>query len=358
MKQQSTQEKETVYMSRKYFFPILFGCFLLATGACKGTPSEKAVERQTPPVAQVRVTTATRQQALSQNEAAGDVEASQRATIAAKVTGAIEKLPVELGSTVKRGDLLVQISAGEISARVAQAEALLQQARRNLTREKRLLQKEATAPETVKTMEDAYQIAKARYNEAKTILGYTTITAPFDGVISQKNAQAGDLATPGIPLLRLKNIQKLQVVASIPEAMALRLKTGDRLPVRIAAAEFDNEGVVSEISPSADPRTRTTTIKLNINNVTTLRPGQYARVILPGPAVNTLLVPKTAVMNYGQMERLFVVKDGRARLRLVRSGAQDNGRLEILTGLAAGEQIVIQGNDRLIDGQPVQIISK
>jgi RND family efflux transporter MFP subunit len=343
-------------MSSKHLLSIALGCFLLTATACRETPPETSLPAQALPTARVKVLAISEQPARRQNEVTGTIEAVQRSTIAAKITGTIEQLPVELGSLVKSGALLVRISAEEINARLAQAQAQMDQAQRNFAREKRLLEKEASTPQTVKSMEDAYLIAKAAFAEARTMLGYTTITAPFSGVIAMKNVQAGDLATPGSPLLLLENIDKLQIVAQVPETLARQIRRGDRLPVRITSRNLNLEGEVAEIAPSADPISRTTTIKLRIADESSLRPGQYALVVLPGLAVNTLLVPAAAISRYGQMERLFVVHDGAARLRLVRTGEQYDNRIEILTGLNAGERVVIEGSDRLLDGQPVELV--
>jgi len=335
--------------------PILAGCLLLAVWGCKDRSETDSARQPDLPAVRVRVMTVVEQTGRSMNEVTGTVEAVQRATIAAKVTGVIEKMPVELGSVVKSGDLLLRIGAGEIKARVAQAEAQLEQARRNLEREKRLLAQEASTPETVKSLEDAYRVAEAGYNEARSMLGYMTITAPFAGVIAAKNVQAGDLATPGQPLLILENNRKLQVVASVPEALASGIKIGAKLEVRIAAAGLEQSCAVSEIAPSADPQSRTTTIKLQIKDGSNLRPGQYVRVLLPGTAVTSYTVPAAVVRVYGQMERLYVVREGVARLRLVRTGERQGEQVEILAGLSAGEQVVVEGQDLLTDGQPVQL---
>jgi RND family efflux transporter MFP subunit len=335
---------------------ILTGCLLLTTGGCKGKPGAESSPQPELPVARVAVVTVDERLVTSLNEVTGTVEAARRATIAAKVTGTIEELPVDLGSAVKSGSLLVGIGAQEINARMAQAKAQLEQARRNFEREKRLLAQDASTPETVNSLEDAFRVAEAAYNEARTMLGYTRITAPFAGVISAKYVQAGDLATPGMPLLTLEDNRQLQVVASVPEALALGVKIGKRLPIRIAAAGVEQSGVVSEIAPSSDPLSRTTTIKLQIQDATALRPGQYVRVVLPGEASGTFMIPATAVSTYGQMERIFVVRDGVARLRLVRTGTLHDGQVEVLAGLAAGEQVVVEGQELLVDGQPVQLM--
>jgi RND family efflux transporter MFP subunit len=220
-----------------------------------------------------------------------------------------------------------------------------------------LLEKDASTRETVKSLEEAYRVAEAGVQEARAMRGYTRITAPFAGIVSQKMANAGDLATPGLPLLVVENTGQLQVVAAAPEGLALKIKKGDALAVTVPAAEFSQSGTVTEIGPAADTASRTALVKIRINNTAALQPGQYARVALPGAAgVSTFLVPEAALLRFGQMERLFVTQDNIAHLRLVRSGEHREGQVEILAGLNGGEQVVVQGGERLVDGQPVHIV--
>jgi len=186
---------------------------------------------------------------------------------------------------------------------------------------------------------------------------YTLITAPFAGIISQKMANTGDLATPGMPLVVLENTEQLQVVAAAPEGLSLKIKKGDTLSVSIPAAQFSQTGTVTEISPATDTASRTALLKIRIDGNPALRPGQYAHVTLPGSAkVKTFLVPEATLLRFGQMERIFVTQNGIAHLRLVRSGEHRDGQVEILTGLNRGEQVVVQGGERLVDGQPVRLV--
>lgn len=342
-------------MSGKHLLPLVLGSLLLASAGCKGSPPAETGTLPPLPTAEVKVLTAQEQPARHENAVTGTVESTRRTTIAAKISGTIEKMPVTLGSKVKAGDLLIQIRAAEIDARLAQAQAQMNQAQRDFAREKRLLEKEAASPETVKSFETAYLVAEAAYAEVRTMQSYKTLVAPFTGVISMKAVQVGDLASPGTPLLILEDNRQLQVVVQIPEALALQTKTNDRLAIRFTGTSLDLEGKVAEIAPAADPRSRTTTVKLAIDSFASLRPGQEALVFLPGTAVNTLLVPATAISRYGQMERIFLVHNGFAQLRLVRTGEIYDNQIEVLSGLSAGEQVVIESTNRLLDGQPLLI---
>ncbi len=293
--------------------------------------------------------------ASNQAEVVGTVQAVEQAVISAKITGNVIALPVDLGSKVKHGELLAELSAGEISAQVQQAKAQLEQARRNLAREENLLKKNAATPETVKSFEDSLRIAEAAHRTTQTMLDFTKITAPFTGIITRKLANVGDLATPGKPLLHIEEENKLQVLTDIPEAMILKITKGDKLKIFIPSVNLGIEGTVAEVSPVADPSSRTSPIKLRIPNNPLLRSGQFARITLAMAKEETLTVPESAVVPYGQMERVFVVENGKAKLRLVRTGARSDEYLEILSGLAEGEEVVIAGNSKLQDGQPVTV---
>jgi len=343
-------------MSHKLLSAALLLCLLLTAAGCKES-AQQGGSGQPRPTAEVRVITVADQTAQQQNEVAGAVESVQRATIGAKIAGPIEEMPVSLGLIVKKGALLAKISAGEITARLSQAETQLAQAQRNFEREKRLLEKDASTRETVKSMEEAYRVAEAGAHEARAMRDYTLITAPFAGIISQKMANTGDLATPGMPLVVLENTEQLQVVAAAPEGLSLKIKKGDTLSVSIPAAQFSQTGTVTEISPATDTASRTALLKIRIDGNPALRPGQYAHVTLPGSAkVKTFLVPEATLLRFGQMERIFVTQNGIAHLRLVRSGEHRDGQVEILTGLNRGEQVVVQGGERLVDGQPVRLV--
>ncbi len=347
----------------KSFLPIrIIGLFaimnittlILLLGCNKeGVSDEKKIGQAA--AAPVTVGKVVKRIAGNQVEVVGTVQAVDQAVISAKITGNVISLPVDLGSRVKNGELLAELSAGEISAQVQQAKAQLEQAKRNLAREENLLKKNAATPETVKSFEDSLRIAEAAYRTTLTMQDFTKITAPFAGIITRKLVSVGDLATPGKPLLHIEEEHKLQVLTDIPEAMILKISKGDRLKIFIPSVNIEIEGTVAEVSPVADPSSRTSPIKLRIPNNPQLRSGQFARVTLAMAQAETLTVPAGAVIPFGQMERVFVVADGKARLRLVRTGAHSKEYLEILSGLADGEGVVIAGHSNLHDGQPVTV---
>jgi RND family efflux transporter MFP subunit len=342
------------------FFRSLLLCsipllLLAATVACSPDQHrQQPTVEQLPPVA-VQVTTVEKQVPARQVEVMGSIQAAESASIAARISGNIVELPVTLGSRVAAGDRLVALSAGEINAQLLQAQAQFEQAERNLARERGLLQRNAATAETVRTLEETKRIAEAALKEARTMLDYTTIEAPFGGIITRKMANIGDLATPGKPLLQLENETELQVIADVPESLVLRLSIDDRLPITLPAAGLQINGRIIEIAPAADPRSRTAPVKLAIEANERIRSGQFVRVSLPSSEGTAFFVPEQAVLPYGQMERLFLVNGDKARLQLVKTGLRRDGLVEILAGVSAGDQVIIAGHDHLRDGQPITV---
>lgn len=330
----------------------LFLVLLLFPLAGLAAEADPVPER--PPVT-VQVAKVRRERIPALIEVTGTIQAAQRAAISAKISGVITRMPVVLGSTVKAGDLLASLSAEEITARVNQAEAQLAQALRNLEREQNLLSKNAATPDSVKTLREQYTMAQAGLREARSMLAYATLNAPFDGVITAKLASQGDLATPGTILLELENPRRLQVRTAVPESLVLAIRTGDQLFVRVETAGIETKGTVSEIAPAADPQSRTAQVTLDLPEQEALRSGQFARVRVPGREETTLVVPAGAVVPLGQMDRVFVVEDGRARLRLVRTGWREHGATEILSGLGGDETVVTSNNTQLVDGQSLKV---
>jgi len=186
------------------------------------------------------------------------------------------------------------------------------------------------------------------------MLGYTKITAPFAGVVTRKRADVGDLATPGKPLLDMEDARSLRLEADVPEAVIGNLKLGDKLPVSISAVESEFEGVVGEISPAADPNSRTILVKLDLPDAQNLRAGQFGRVAMPVGESTALRIPASAIVHHGQMEIVFVVKDSSAQLRLVKTGKRIGDEVELVSGVEAGEKIVVEDAAGLVDGQPVE----
>jgi RND family efflux transporter MFP subunit len=289
-------------------------------------------------------------------EITGTVQAVERAQLAAKVMGAIEDMPFALGQRVKRGDTLVTISAGDIKARVSQAESQFNQASRDLARERELLPKGASTAAMVKDLEDRCAGAEATLREARVMLGYATLQAPFDGVIAQKRANVGDLASPGLPLLEIDGVSGFEVEAGIPDSLAGALTVGMPLTVQLPTTGVTFLGTLSQIASATDPTAHTVSVKIKVPDSAAVRSGQFAKLLVPGEPSRALLAPLAAVTTLGQMERVFVVgSDGCAVLRLVKTGARRGDQVEILSGLDDGDRVVLSQSATLCEGRALEI---
>ena len=187
------------------------------------------------------------------------------------------------------------------------------------------------------------------------MLGYARVTAPFDGVITRKYADVGDLASPGKALLEMEDARDLRLEVDVPEAVVGHLALGDKLPVRVSGVSNELAALVSEISPAADPNSRTFLVKCDLPPNEGLRTGQFGRAAMPVGETSALRTPAAAVVQRGQMELIFVVTNDHAQMRIVKTGKRVGNEIELVSGVDAGEEVVIEGAEGLVDGQPVTL---
>ena len=292
---------------------------------------------------------------VAQEEVVGTVRAKLRAAIEPKVSARIESLLVVPGQAVKAGDLIAQLDAREIQARRDQAIAVREQMTRELDRSRLLLQQKSAAPAEFDAIQARERVAIGVLQEAEAMLAYTRVAAPFDGVITRKLADVGDLAAPGKPIAEIENPHALRFEADVPEGLIGNMILGTRLAVRIGATPATIEGSVVELAPIADPASRTFLVKLDLPATPSLRSGQFGRVLVPMGESRSIHVPVSALVVRGQMETVYVVEEQAARLRLVRTGRRTATEVELLSGLVAGERLVTEGAVQVRDGQPVTL---
>jgi membrane fusion protein (multidrug efflux system) len=328
---------------------LLLPLLLLTACGKHEAPQGSAVEL---PSASVKTQPASWQPHIATEEVVGTVRSKQRAVVEAKISGRVLEYTATPGAFVKAGDLLARLDVQEIQAKVDQARAMLDQAKRDFDRQKQLISSNATTRQDFDTADARVKVSTAAVREAETMMSYAQVTAPFDGVVTRKLADVGDLAMPGKPLLEIEAPTSLRFEADLPEAILDRVKLGEKMTVRLAKVI---EGTVSEISPVADPVSRTFNVKLDLPPTEGLRTGQFGRVSVPVAEVKLLLVPQAAVLKRGQMELIFIAKNGKAALRLVKTGKTLDDRIEVLSGLEEGEQIIVSDTTQLTDGQPVTL---
>ncbi len=333
---------------------ILTGLLAVVVAGCGKHGEDGASAPEAPPVA-VAVTEVAVQPLWDEDEVVGNVEAAQRAVLSAKVTGVIDSLKVAPGARVTRGEVLATIDAREIRARLDSAVAAQDQAKKDFARIERLLQSGSSTRQEFDAATTRLRTADAALVEARTMLQYTEISAPFDGVVTRKLIEVGDLATPGKPLLEMENSSLLRFECQIPEALIDRVQMGAELPVTIDAAGAALTGKVSEIAPSASAGSRTFLVKLDLPPAEKLRAGQFGRVSVPVRERPAVLVAEDAVVRRGQIESVFVIEEGVARLRLIKTGRRHNGQVEVISGLSGGEKVASKDAHLLQDGAAVEV---
>lgn len=333
---------------------LLLAATLAWTAGCSSEKHNGAAT--TKAAVQVSIAQVEKREESSYSELLGTVVARQRADIQTKVQARVERTPVGIGSRVRKGDLLVEFDTRETGARVKQARALFEQAEQDLKRFETLLAQSAATQQEYDGVKARKTVAEAALQEAEAMLTYARISAPFSGTITRKDINEGDLAVPGRALFTLEDESSLQLVVSVPESQRMYLEIGDTLQVGHSSGGATISGVVEELSPSADPISRSLTAKLSLADDERLHAGQVARLLLPGSRNAELVIPETALVRRGQLELVFVARDdGRASLTLVRSGRTLGGEVEIIAGLRGTEKIILNPPSGLEDRDPIEV---
>ena len=336
------------------FRSCLFGLLILVAG-CGPEPKPVAPAPSTAVPARVRVVVVESHGLSATEEVVGTVRTRWHATVEAKVAGRIESLPVAPGQRVRQGDTLVVLDARETQARLESAKAVLEQSVRDLERVRKLLKDGAATPSEVETMESRHRIAAAAVSEMETLQGHARVVAPFDGVVTSKRVDVGDLATPGRALVEVEDPEHLRFEADVPEALIDQIGFGARLPVRIASRKDPIEGTVVEMAPVAEAVSRTYRVKLDLSPAPGLRSGQFGRVAVPTAQASVPQVPAAAVFQRGQLEYVVVVTAGQGRLRLIRTGKRLGDAVEIISGVESGETVVVLNPEQVRDGQALEV---
>lgn len=298
----------------------------------------------------------------------GSVISEQQVQVASRLMGYIRDIQVHEGDAVKAGQLLFTIDPSDIQGQVvqaraghAQAEAALGDAKSDFERFSNLYKEESVPKLQYDKMKLQYSIAqsqaraaRAGLDMAESQLRYAEVRAPIAGVVTQKMASAGDLAAPGRPVLVLENPGRLVVQTSVSNETYLLLKLGDSALVEISGQAL--EGKIVRLVPAADALSHTHLVKLDLPDAKGLTSGAFARVRFNVGAGQGISVPKSAILQRAGITGVFVVDgQGVARYRMVRTGEDRDGAVEISAGLNPGEKVVVGNADKLSSGDLVQL---
>jgi RND family efflux transporter MFP subunit len=286
------------------------------------------------------------------------VEAVRQSTVSAQIAGRIVDLRFDVGDYVKKGDVIARIDERAVTqaeeasvAQVREAQAALANARAQYERNKQLLAQKFISQAALDQSEAAYKSAQARVSallagagQAATERSFATIVAPYSGVVSARLVELGEMATPGKPLFTGFDPSTLRVVATVPQAEVAAIQAGSKARVEVPSVGkwIDVKNIV--VVPSADPRTHTTRIRLELpEDVRGVYPGVYARAHFVVGRALKLLVPRSAILRRSEVTAVYVVgADGAPRLRQVRLGeAADENYVEVLAGVEPGERVAL-----------------
>lgn len=356
---------------------------ILAAAGCSSSKQEKAAA---PEVVQgLAVFTTTNTRVPDVISAIGTVRATETAQISAQMMGNVISVNVREGDSVSQGQVLATIDPAQAQAGLERAQAALSAAQHELAaaqteraltestlkRFDTLYQRKSVSPQEYDEVKarsegalaraEAAQAgeaqAKAAVAQAQTALGYTKLRAPFNGVVTERKVDPGVLAAPGMPLLTIEISGRYRLEATIDEASLQFVRIGAVVPVTLDAyPDHSMTGKVTQIVPAADPGTRTFLVKLDLPSNPALRSGLFGRASFSRGERDSLVIPRTAVVDRGALKGVYVVgSDQIASLRYVTVGNTIGDNLEILSGLNLKEAVVSTPGDREIGGKRVEV---
>jgi len=358
--------------------PAVFGLVGCSTEQTRTTPSPETVQN----VAVLAVQKANVPDLL---EVVGTVRATQTSDAASQMMGNIVQIQAHEGDHVQRGQVLAVIDDSQPRTAVERATAAalaaqqqligadsdLALAESTLKRYQSLYEKKSVSPQEFDEVKARQQAALARrdvakagqvqaeaaLSQARTSLDYTRIRAPFDGIVTQKKADSGTLASPGMPIFTVEDVRRYRLEVTVNENDLRYVRTGQQVSVSIDA--LDNawlNGKVVQIVPAADAASRTFLVKIDLPSDARLRSGLFGRAQFSRGERQILLIPHSAVVERGQLQGIYVLdQDKVASLRYITLGKSSAAGVEVLAGLQDGEHLVAKPGAVDLNGKRIQV---
>jgi len=287
----------------------------------------------------------------------GSLEGEEQAYVVAKITERIVGIKVRVGDYVDKGKLLVELDKVGATSQYYQAEAGYLNSKKDLERMQALYSEGAISQQMFDGTQTAFNIAKANYEAAKSLV---ELTAPISGVVAEIIGEVGDLAMPGMRIITIAKINRLKAIFNVGEQDIMSLLVSQ--PIEVFSElkpDLVMKGKVIQISKSADVESRTFEIKGLITNSNDkwFKPGMFCRVrITLKNQKASLTVPSIAIITNGNDRGVFIINNGKAYFRKVTVGITENDYVEILSGLKENENVVTVGMNNLKDGIPVNLV--
>lgn len=349
----------------RWSVPVVLALALLS--GCGGTEptTPEAAESSVP----VETMTAAAEEMAVIGRTPGSVQPWVRVSPGTKILGRIAEVSFREGDRVKQGDILAHLEDTDLRAAVDQAEATLAMARAQFenaaAQYRRMTDLHQRGSVTAKNLEDAtagYRVAAAAQEQAeanlaaaRVTMSYADVKSPVTGWLVKKMVEAGDMASPGMPMFTVEDLTPARIVLQVPESDVVGISNGDPVRIEVEALARYWDATVDRIVPAADSSGRSYEVHVMVGNEDgALRSGMFARGEFRKGMRKAILVPAEALVRRGQLEGLFVVGDDQvARIRWVRTGRIVGGGVEILSGMEAGERFVAAPAPGFADGTPV-----
>lgn len=356
----------------KLIYTSLFFTAILALASCGNSSEEK--KGDTTFAVPVTVSSVAAENNTPFLTASGKIEAANSATLSTRMMGFVDKVHVNVGEKVSKGQLLVSINNADLSAKQAQttagiteAQAAFNNAEKDYQRFQNLFADNSASQKELDDQRARYEMAKARLegakqvkNEVQSQFAYVNLRAPFNGVITNKFIEAGDMANPGVPLISVEGPGNFEVTASVPESEISKIKSGTEVQVIVKSSEKMIPGTVTEVSTSAKNTGGQYLVKVVLDKTdASILSGMYATVQFPiekTTDITTVLVPEETLVKRGQLTGIYTVSQSNtAILRWLRVGRTFGDKVEVLSGLSADENYIISSEGKLYNGAKITI---
>ena len=293
-------------------------------------------------------------------QAVGSLRSNESVILRPEVSGRIAQIGFKDGQIVRKGQLLVALDASLNEAEVAQARAEYDLALSSLKRSEDLASRKFISSSAQETAASNAQVAEAKLKLAQARLSKMRIIAPFDGSVGIRSVSLGDYVKDGTDLVNVEDVRILKVDFRLPERNFSQVRVGQ--PIEVVADALPGErwqGQIEAINPRVDAGGRALEIRGLLENTSgRLRPGMFVRVrVIVGERANALMVPEESIVPQGESFHVYRVVDDVARRVPVKIGVRRDAQVEILDGLAAGDQVVTAGMRLTRDGQPVRVLA-
>ena len=357
--------RETEMTAGRIWPVAILGLILLAScqsdAVSDGAADAEAEESEDDaPAIPVETAAASRADIYAMYSGTAPIEADAEAGVIAKVAGEIREILVEEGDDVTTGQLLARLDGDRLRLELMQSEANLRKAQRDYQRNVDLKDKSLVSAGDFEKIKYEMDALEATYNLAKLELSYTEIRAPIDGVIAERFVKVGNTLDVNAVTFQVTSLEPLIAYLHVPEREYRRIARDQTAVIEVDALQGSEfQATVARISPVVDPDTGTFKITVEVSDPTRrLKPGMFGRInIVYDMHPQALQVPRSAIIDEAGETSVFIVEDGKAVRRLIKTGYANNGHIEILDGLTGSEKLVVVGQAGLRDGSKVSIIN-